>query len=335
MQNDVVQLYLKQANDLNVNFKQVDVPGLFELLTTLEKKFLKTLRSFKEGKALYELFCRMVNLQTGICSDKRILPTFLRESQDKLIEINKAISKLEMKLVYEIHFNYKFIDWALKSLKDSTSHKMGLLNKLFEEMVVIRKKIIETFIYMGIHLAKISKTKMNSAHYEYADFIQTANEAIIESVDKYVLSRNSKFSHVLQGKILAHLMIHNYTHSSIISLGNYGIKQLQKIKKILVDVNVEDGISNDMQSILSNASKDIDALMLASNYLSLDEPLMNDNYGRELLRMDIIEDESVSHEEKVINNEVLEIILQNINKLSILEKKILILDGVKIYEMHE
>jgi DNA-directed RNA polymerase specialized sigma subunit len=326
---NILQIYLKElaqeahySLDFNTNEK-------FKVLIKLEKQFAKCLRSFKEGREVYRQFVHYINVES---SDLREARGYFRERLSNFVPVvNKAISKANMKDMYRLPINFRFCAFAMKKLKDSSGPKKELLQSIMSDMITSRNEIINQFLYMALNKAKVFNSKNRSGSVEFSDFISAANEGLLNAVDKYVLSDNSKFHQMAVGFILSHLLTVQSSHSSAATLGTHGQKKLYSLKKALQKQTGNLNIP-ELSEILKIAEEDIADLINSTKYFSLDAPVNNHESHFISDFIDLSDDNTSSALDMAEAKELLLQLSENIDKMSIIQKKILLLKGIIRYE---
>jgi DNA-directed RNA polymerase specialized sigma subunit len=326
---NILQLYLKELAAEAQYSTDFDTNDKFKNLIKLEKEFAKCLRSFKEGREVYRAFVYYINVES---SDLREARGYFRERLSNFMPVvNKAIKRANMKDMYRLPINFRFCAFAMRKLEGVSGPKKDKVSKLMNEMSVIRNEIINQYLYMALNKAKVFSSKNKSGSVDFSDFISAANEGLLNAVDKYVLGANSKFHQMAVGFILSHLLTVQTSHSSAATLGSHGQKKLYSLKKALQkqtgSINVPE-----LSEVLKIAEEDIADLINSTKYFSLDAPI--NGYEDHLVSdfVDLDNGEAASAYDLVEAKNLLLQISENIDKMSIVQKKILVLKGVIKHE---
>lgn len=328
---NILKLYLSELNrDVKIDM-DLDVIPIFKQIFKLEKKFSSTLRSFKEGRDVYHGFCKYILEEVA---DLREARSFFRERLSSYLpKVNKAISRSNMKELYRIHINYSFCVFAMKRLSSLKvqGKNFDKLNTIMNEMKFLRNSIINHHLYLALSQAKIYSSKSKNGTLEFSDFIQCANEALVISVDKYVIDENAvKFHKMALGRIISHLITLQAAHFSSATLGTHGQKKLYSLRKILNEMNGNVKIP-EIAQILKIAEQDISDLINSIKYMSTDMPVSNDSDGLLSEFMDL-QDEGTLDADEVLIKKQLENKMKDFYKtLTLIEQKILTLKGVLPY----
>lgn len=326
---NILQLYLKELAAEAQYSTNFDTNEKFKNLIKLEREFAKCLRSFKEGREVYRAFVHYINVES---SDLREARGYFRERLSNFMPIvNKAISKANMKDMYRLPINFRFCAFAMKKLDGVKGPKKEKVDKIMADMVIIRNEVINQYLYMALNKAKVFSSKNKSGSVEFSDFISAANEGLLNAVDKYVLGPNSKFHQMAVGFMLSHLLTVQTSHSSAATLGTHGQKKLYSLKKALQkqtgNINVPE-----LSEVLKIAEEDIADLINSTKYFSLDAPV--NGYEDHLVSdfVDLDNGDFVSAYDIVEAKNLLLQISENIDKMTIIQKKILVLKGAIKYE---
>lgn len=334
---NILKLYLRELDDEVSIEKSLDVNPIFKKIFKLEDQFSRTLRSFKEGRDVYRQFCHYILVEVA---DLREARTFFRERMSSFMpKVNKALSRSKMKEIYKLHVNYSFCAFAMRRIKNEEeltgSSEITKLSKLMLEMKNLRDQIITHHLYLALNKAKVFHSKNRSSSLEFSDFIQCSNEALMVSVDKFVLDENEHHFHqVAMGRMISHLLTMQTAHYSAATLGSHGQKKLASLRKTLHEMNGNVKIP-ELSRVLHIAEQDISDLMNSTRYFSMDAPVSEDGGS---LNSDVVDlqGEGVLSPELMIENAQLGAnMIEFYKTLNILERKILVLKGVMPYEDHE
>ena len=322
-QNDEYRLIQTYLNDLNNALKDTaseDIIDLFKKLFNQEQNFAKKLQSKSYGRNVYMLFIDKISKSQGGIKSAR---SYFRARQDTFLEtVNKAIKEVDPCLMYKVPINYRFCLFAVESLRG----KDKKLDSMFKEIKLLREEIINKHLYLSLNRAKIHSKNASGLSVGFEDLIQIANEALIVAVDKYVKDEEASSFHVMAiGRILSNL-ISQGTQVSSTSIGGHAQKKLYQIRKFLQ--NHQEFNMKEMSEALEIDEKEIANLLHATSYRSLDEYIGEDGEAR---FGDIVKDEKSENPYNFVENKSLVDVLQkSFDILSVVEKKVLSLKGVKI-----
>jgi len=323
IEQTAIQIYIKDLNEALKSCSDDSTLKDFQKLMLLEDKFAKRLRSVSGGKKVYRLFIDM------ILREKENLITarkYFREREITYKEfVYPSIRTKEPNGLHKIRINFLFCVFAMKNL-EATDAK---LNGLFEEIRQLRESLINRHLHYALNRAKAFNTGANS-NVDFSDLIQLANEALVNSVDKYVIDETaSSFRTMAIGRMVANLMASS-DQALPASFGGRASRQLYKIKKFLEknsDLKVKD-----LSEIIGIAEEEIAALMNATSYSSLDAELdQEDGFGNSVSLRDFLPAPSGDFNNPYVVAEMKDLIERSyeiFQTLTVLEQKILKLKGV-------
>ena len=316
---NLIQAYI---NDIENTVKVVsteDVFSLFKKLYSKEQLFAKKLKSLTGQKIYKDLIQEVVDSSAGIRSARNYFR--LRQKYHKET-INRGMAEVNPTLYYKVPINHKFCKFAL----DNLPRQYKSLEKLYQEIIEIRQEIVTKHLYLALNRAKIFNKSSYGAYINLEDLIQLANEALVVAVDKFVIEgENSNFHHVAIGRMIASFIEHSNTFSSV-SIGPSPGKRLYKIKRVLQG---NPSLSNkEVSEILEIAENEVNDLLGATSYKSLDDQVSKDNETR---NHEIFVDKTNTFERQdvfVEKKEQKKMLFKSLETLSVIELKILILKGL-------
>ncbi|HUM42293.1 MAG TPA: hypothetical protein PKI14_05025 [Fervidobacterium sp.] len=342
MTSRIIKSYLKDLNTSLNEKEDVEVSTLFKLLFQKERIFASHLQSTGNGKKVYMKFIQRTADSDGGIKTAR---SYFRARQDSFLNtVNKAIRDVEPKGMYDVPINFKFCKFAVDNLPKPDQKIFNLYN----DIKTIREDIITRYMHLSLHRAKLFTTnttnKMGNLTFE--DFIQAANIGLVDAVDKYVMENENEdikqFHFMLIGRISSSLINEFNDASTDVSVGEQAQKRLYQIRRWL-----EKNATSASKADISKMSKDLEIqkeeivdLLNAtvSSNISLDSATGNNTDGQTTLHVDYFNPEDHDYtrknnqEDVAIQNNMDRALRKVLNELSTLEKKILILKGVKINE---
>jgi RNA polymerase sigma factor (sigma-70 family) len=320
--SNVVHIYIKELNAELKKLPDTDTEAMFVKLNGLEIAFSKKLKTTADGKRVYDKFIEKINHTKGGIKMAR---AYFRGREDTFTAtVGEAISKRKPQLMYAVPINYKFVLFAVQNV--TRPHKR--LHALYEKIKVAREEIINKYLHLALNRAKVFTKSSYKGYSEFGDILQLSNEALVLAVDKYVLDENSSSFHAMAiGRMLANLIANSFSPSSA-TIGLHNQKKLYKIRKL--KQTRPDLRNKEIAEILELTEKEVDELVEATKYSSLDQPL-NTEDADELLG-DYTADpnsEFVNPHVNTESNELLNVLYSNLDKLNVIEQKVLKLKGVK------
>lgn len=331
---DLVGVYLNDINSALKNISEEDILEVFKKLYEREQAFAKKLQSTAPGRKVYLAFIEKISRSQG---GIKIAKSYFRARQDSYLNtVNKAIRDVQPQLMYPVPINYRFCLFAITTLSEKQTNKkqsfIDSLDKMFTEIKALREEIINKHLYLSFHKAGVYKKSLAGKASEFEDLIQLANEALVIAVDKYCIDDDSSSFHAMAiGRIIGNL-IANGSQTSAATVGQHAQKKLYQIRKMIQKYpNMN---TKEMSDILKIAEEDINDLMAATSYKSLDDKVSDDSDTR-LIDTFVAPSENVDGFDAVEEQDTRDVLHESFSVLSLLEKKVLQLKGIKINEDSE
>lgn len=330
----LIQTYLKDINEALRDAKEEDIMVLFKDLYDKEQRFAKRLRATGYGRDVYVKFIRKILASRG---GIKIAKSYFRARQDSYIgTVNRAIREVNPKLMHDVPVNYRFCLFAIESLmvqdKDGKQvNRDEKLASLFQDIKRLRDEIINKHLLLSLHRAGVFKKNSYAAYSEFEDLVQIANEALVISVDKYVMDDDaSSFHSMAIGRIIGNL-IENGEMASAATIGAHARKKLYQIRKILQ--KNPDFSNSEVAAILKIAEDEVVDLVGATKYQSLDD--YADESGESRVSETFTADSQEPKEDQYDATEkdnLLSVLSKSFDVLSVIELKVLRLKGVSTHE---
>jgi DNA-directed RNA polymerase specialized sigma subunit len=208
--NAIFRFFIRTMNDILEENEEVDGRNqrvLLEDLFRLEDDFRITLISEPQGKVIYSDFVNFIKNEKGNILSARI---YFRERQDIFSsKISNSFKTDKAYLLYRFKINYNFAKWVCDRYKGPKAKRLGII---YKKIIDIRKVLCENNIPLAINRAKIFWSKTPSSHLEYMDFIQNANEGLMNAIDKFVPPYKTVFRSVAIGRMTLNMLTdHNAT----------------------------------------------------------------------------------------------------------------------------
>lgn len=301
-----------------------------ETLVDLEKQFRNALIRDHRGPAIYKAFVRLIRDE-----HRNILAArpFFRERQNVFTaKIATALRDRKDKTLYQFAINYRFIAFALKTKKFQPGAKV---TKLARQVEAIRKEIIELNIPMAISRARVFGA-YRQAHLEHMDLVQIGNEGLIAAVDKFVPPYSKVFGAVLFGRITGDLVEGN--SETLIHFYPSDKRKIYTANKLAAKGKTFDEISEhinaEAQKQITNPNE-LQQLHVAAYTVSGDSSGPGDGHDPDVGVDDTAISRFAASEESRpdIQYEKAELhhkLHQNLNTLSLFERKLLQLKGINL-----
>jgi hypothetical protein len=334
-----------------------------EQLIELEKRWRLTLVRHHRGEWVYRKFVTFISEEK-----KNILAArpYFRERQGVFAKkISKALKRgcHGVPALYRFSVNYQFILFAMR-LRDWGAGSP--LTKLSDQIGKLRKDIVSINLPLGIARARVFYSRTPKSHLSYMDEIQIAAEGMMSGVDKYSPGKKGVDPKVFRSTMIGRMsgnfieeysetLIHffpvdkrkiyrfnklarNFTngvdYEEAARQVNDGIKKKKKPGK--EDEPEVDDVPEDEVVGVSHktTASEIADLTAAASTVSADSSLPTDPDAPEPITR-FAAPESTRPDLKVENAHALALMAEAERGLSIFEKKLLRLKGVRLDQIQE
>ncbi len=316
---DIFKQFIKTMNDvLSENYDKDgrNQKDLLEDLFKLERKFKDTLISTAEGKKVYGDFVNFIKVEKGNILSARI---YFRERQDTFSsKISKSFKQNKPHLLYRFNINYNFAKWVCDRYRGPKSRS---LNHTFKKIIEVRKVLCENNIPLAINRAKIFWSRTPNSHLEYMDFIQNANEGLMNAIDKFVPPYKTVFRSVAIGRMT--LNMHTDHNATMVKFSPTEKRILYRANNAKVKAKLTDQgdilnyVKESFNSVTPEKLRDI--LSAATGVASLDKPIEE----TELSMIDMLAADGPTPEESFLSKELMSKISYALNNIPIIEQKII------------
>lgn len=310
--------FISEMNNILMSNSEKDGRNQKDLMNELfaaEESFKKTLIRTKGGPQMFKAFVYFITQEAGNILKAR---SYFRERQAVFSEeISVAFYTGKHTILYNYSINYTFMRWVMKRYKDENNRVK--LQKKFDEVSKLRHLLCENNLPLALHKTKLFWSKVPYTRMTYMDMVQATNEGLLTAIDKFAPPYKTNFRHVAIGRMTLNLLTdHNSTllHMSpkdkrILYRSNKG-KSLGLKGEELVEY-VTEKFNNVDQTY-------IDSLFSSSaTAVDLHQPLGD---GDDSTLLDITPDVATT-EIEVEKREKINNLYNNIDKLSIIERKII------------
>lgn len=326
--SEEINLFKQFVGEMDVLLRDNDAANgptnrqLMNELFKLENRFKDTLLSTSQGALVYEKF------MTFILEDKENKLTvrpYFRERQDTFS--NKFFPILREKNSRKLHrfrISYKFVRYAVETYKGPDKRK---LKRLHDSIVELRKQICENNLPMAINRARHLWSKIPPTHAEYMDLIQESSKGLLEAIDKFAPPFNGVFMSTAMARM--GLNMSDLSNQTLVKMSPKDKRILYRARKAkqknpeITGDNLKEFVNESFKGV---SASDIAAIEAAANQMdSLD---YSPDGGRTMGEM--MEDPvaSIDHAER---NELNAKLLMLIDRLKIIERKILVMKYGEIY----
>lgn len=312
--------YLKFLSELNgglLDQKNFDVNEELDKLFKLEDRCRKILTASKKGIQVYQDFIRHItDVERNILASR----IFFREREVTFCRnIPNLIRKRDAKGLSEFAINYKFLQWALSNSKVPQQKKM---QEMFDEICRIRQRILEQSLPLVINRSRLFQVRTRKFESDAVEFIQVASEGFLSAIDKYVPSKGGNFNGVAVGWMQAKLMAESAEGFLKLSI---------KERRILYRANL---------AMYRHGFEDINKILafVRESYPEVKREVLERIIAssRHLASIDVMQENFIDSSEEVDQTDSEEGIIEKqdhkdlydaISKLSVLERKVVILKG--------
>jgi RNA polymerase sigma factor (sigma-70 family) len=334
MELSTIQIYIKDLNEALQSTRDAVTEDQFKKLYQLEDRFSRKLKTVAGGKKVYKDFILFIRQTEGGIKTAR---QYFREREGTYVNtVNAAIDKNIPELMHKSSINFQFCKFAMENIGWNVNKETGRLVKnvethpdlvkLYTQIKDIREGLINKYLHLALNKAKTYR-RPGTGVLEFGDLIQIANEGLIMAVDKYIASAEGSAFHTMAlGRIVAHL-IASGTFNSAVTIGGHGNKKLYRIKRLLEKTP---GINVDqVAQLIDESVSEVQDLLAASSYFSLDQEIEDSD----IRVVDTIASPADYQNDPYVmveQSDALNKIRAAFNSLTLIEKKVLILKGVKI-----
>ena len=301
-----------------------------EGLAKLENDFRKALIKDPNGTSAYEAFVAYI-----LDDKKNILaarPYFRERRSFFASDVSSAIRNRDIKKLQKFHCNYHFINLVTKGLVFGIE-----VNSIVDKIKKARQELIILNLPLVINRARIFWSRTNKSHLSFMDLIQIGVGGLIAGIDKYCGQYSKIWRDVAIGRMVGD-MIEKFS-STMLHFYPKDKRMLYRANKfksrhIHGDYDIED-LVKDVGKTLGGSvdQEELVALMSASAIVSADASSRHD-----MLNVDNVQDTIARYAapeehrpdlqvEHVESNFLMQ---EAIKKLSLVDKKLLILKGLDI-----
>lgn len=296
-----------------------------ELLMSLEQQFRKTAIGYLQSREIYKKFILLV-----VSKNKNILsarPYFREKSAVFGSSITPAIKDANIQQLQTFHINFNLINFIMSNWLGDVPVE---LSEIFEKLVAARKKLIENNMPLVVNRAKIFFRKVPESHLTLMDMIGIASMGLVSGVDKWAGEYSKVFNGVCIGRMVGNLIsnysettVHFYPSDSSVLYRANSLKFKKDPKDLQELANeINKSYEEDRKNGVKVPNKVIDQQEL-HNLFSAANPLSFDGD-------DGLEDgRYFDPEDEIVKKDLKSKMIESINKLANLERKIVVLKGVK------
>jgi len=320
-----------------------------EKLISLERRWRKILIKHKYGPWVYRKFVNFIAQEK-----KNILAArpYFRERQEVFAkQISKALKKGDAGVqdLFKFAVNYQFI---LFVMKQRDWGKNSYITKLAEEIGDLRKDIVAINLPLGIARARVFYSRTPKSHLSYMDEIQIAAEGMMSGVDKYSPGKSGRVNPKVFRATMIGRMVGNFIEEyseTLIHFYPVDKRKIYRYNKIArnftngvdfedaaqqVNAGIKKGGKSEMSEKLSHqtTAAEIADLAAAASTVSADSSLPTDPDAPEPITR-FAAPESTRPDVQVESRDAMRLMAQAGLSLTVFEKKLLRLKGVRLDEL--
>lgn len=313
-----------------------------EKLVSLEKKVKEVLLASPYGESFYNQFIDF------IChTEKNILLArpYFRERQISFYKgISDCFKNREWKGLTSYHFNFLFI-----SFFESPQNQWKMIPEalpLIQQIKELRKRITQKLMPLAISRSRIFCGRTPKSHLDFMDLLQISAEGLISAIDKYCLPFTRVFRSVCIGRMVGNFIAeYSETFMHFYPVDRRKIYRANKITKNLMN----DSEEIDYRILAQKVNKTQTGLLLPKEQRTTPEEIYHLLAASSCVSTDMVFDVGDENEENCSNQyaapledcpdvivekeELFKKVISRINRLTLLQKKLLILEGLLSYEI--
>jgi len=318
-QKDTFKQFIKVMNEVladNISSDGRNQQDLLEDLFKLEDKFRDILISTNEGKKVYKEFVNYITEEKGNILSARV---YFRERQETFSnKISRCFKEVKPHLLYKFHINYNFAKWVCDNYRGP---KRKSLSHNYKKIVELRKTLCENNLPLAINRAKLFWSKTPNSHLDYMDFIQDANEGLINAIDKFVPPYKTVFRSVAIGRMTLNMLTdHNATLMKFSPTEKRVLYRANNAKVKEKLTNQDEVLDYVKQSFKNVTAIDLRAILSAASGLSSIDKKIGDS---EFTLQDVVPNEEDTAEEQMIRIETMNRAAIAVENLPIIEMKVI------------
>jgi hypothetical protein len=321
-----------------------------EELISLETRFRKKLIKHQYGKWAYRRFIEFITTEK-----KNILAArpYFRERQETFAKkISKALKERDVEKLATFAINYQFILFvvALQPRGNGWGAKSPIV-RFADKIRLLRQTIVEMNMPLGISRARVFYSRTPKSHLSYMDEIQIAAEGMMSGVDKYAPDEYGvdpkQFCATMIGRMTGNFieeysetLIHFYPvdkrkiyRANKLVGGHTGGVDFDKLAD-QVNVGIKKGKDGEEEEVVVDEQHktngpEIADLMAAASCVSADSSLPTDPDAPEPITR-FAAPESTRPDVMVEKSDAMSLMVSAEKQLSIFERKLLRLKGVRL-----
>lgn len=319
---------LERNKDGTIQQEQVE-----ELLDA-ERKFKSTILAYRQASEIYKKFLQRVCIQNKNILSAR--PYFRETAVTFSRKITPAIKARDIETLKTFDINYQFIKFIRQSWLGPFPKRA---EQLFQRVHAARTILIENNMPLAINRAKLFYRKVPRSHLTLMDMIEICAMGLAAGVDKWCGKYSPVFRSVCIGRMVGNLIdsysettLHFYPSDKRILYkansirGRQGITDIKELTYAVNESFKQDELDGKTIPKKNITVSELASLMSAASTVSADATVNDEGYGV----YQFTADDAPNVEEALIAQETLSQVLTLARNLTVLERKILRLKGIKL-----
>lgn len=318
---------LERNKDGTIQEEQVE-----ELLDA-ERKFKTTILAYRQSTEVYKQF-----LQKVCIVNKNILsarPYFRETAVTFSRKITPAIKNDDIETLKTFDINYQFIRFIRDTWRGPFPKRA---EQLYQRVHRARTILIENNMPLAINRAKLFYRKVPKSHLTLMDMIAICGMGLAAGIDKWCGKYSPVFRSVCIGRMVGNMIdsysettLHFYPSDKRILYkansirGRQGITDIEELTKAVNESFAQDEKEGKSIPKKNITVSELSSLLSAASTVSADATVNDEGFGV----YHFTPDESPNIEQSLIERETMSQVLNLARGLSILERKVLRLKGIK------
>lgn len=319
---------LERNKDGTIQEEQVE-----ELLDA-ERKFKLTILQYRQASEIYKKFLQRVRI-----TNKNILsarPYFRETAVSFSRKITPAIKTGDIETLKTFDINYQFIKFIRQSWLGPFPKRA---EQLFQRVDKARTILIENNMPLAINRAKLFYRKVPRSHLSLMDMIEICAMGLAAGVDKWCGKYSPVFRSVCIGRMVGNMIdsysettLHFYPSDKRILYkansirGRQGITDIPELTRAVNASFAQDELDGKTIPKKNITESELASLMSAASTVSADATVNDEGFGV----YHFTPDAAPNIEEALIEKETMNQIIGVAKTLSIMERKVLRLKGIKL-----
>ena len=325
-----------------------DQEAQVELLYSLEQKFKYHIQKYQQCVTIYKKFVHFIVNENGNILSAR--PYFREKAPVFSSKITKAIkgslsedkgeANAAIRDLMTFNINFQLIKFIVDNWKGKVPERP---RRYYNDFIEARRILIENNLPLAINRAKLFYRKTSKSHLTLLDLIDICTYGLISGIDKYVGRYDRVWRSVCIGRMVGY-MIDEYsktflrmfpTDKKILYRANalkhrLKIEDIEELTKAINESFEKDKREGKNIPKLPITEVHVRTLLNGSSYVSADTKMGGEEEDEGLSVYDYTADANADVEESTIKSNLMEMIYDASEDLTVIERKIIRLKGVEL-----